>query len=159
MISVARHYLSQTSYLTSAELANAMRGANGNLQGTFLKSGQQLTIPGVLDAPVAEKSIAVPKDFEARAIYLTGLMAGSDHGMKIVRRWREAGGNARGKAHDVPPAGVTIRLPKGSTRAVCPGCTAVVEPYSSIIAGPANSAPDPSEFRANIGQSTNRPSK
>jgi len=94
VISVARHYLSQTSYLTSTELAHAIRGVNSDVHGTFVKSGQQLTIPGILDAPVAEKAISVPKDFEVRAIYLTGLMAGSDHGIKIVRRWREAGGNA-----------------------------------------------------------------
>jgi len=93
-ISVARHYLSQTSYLTSSELAEAMRGANSSMQGTFLKPNQELVIPGILDGPIAEKAIPVPKDFEARAIYLTGLMAGSDRGVKIVRRWREAGGNA-----------------------------------------------------------------
>lgn len=94
VISVARHYLSQTSYLTSTELAEAIRGQNPDIHGTFLKSGQQLTIPGILDNPITEKSIAVPKDFEVRAIYLTGLMAGSDRGIKIVRRWHEVGGNA-----------------------------------------------------------------
>jgi len=94
VIAVARHYLPQTSYLTSTELAAAIRGANGNLQSTFLKSGQQLTIPGILNAPVSEKAIPIPRDFEVRAIYLTGLMAASDRGLKIVRRWREAGGNS-----------------------------------------------------------------
>ena len=91
VISVARHYLSQTSYLTSSELAEAIRGANASLKGTFLKPGQQLTIPGILDSAVVEKAIPVPKDFEVRAIYLTGIMAGSDRGLNIVRRWRSAG--------------------------------------------------------------------
>ena len=94
VLSVARHYLGQTSYLTSRELAEAIRGANSGLRGTFLKSGQQLTIPGILDHPISEKSIPVPKDFEVRAIYLTGLMAASDRGIQIVKRWRQAGGNA-----------------------------------------------------------------
>jgi hypothetical protein len=94
VISVARHFISQTSYLTSSELAEAIRGANGNLQGTFLKSGQNVVIPGMLDSPVVEKSITVPRDFEVRAVYLTGVMAGSDRGLKIIRRWRELGGNA-----------------------------------------------------------------
>jgi hypothetical protein len=31
VVSVARRYLSQTSYLTSSQLAEAIRGANGNL--------------------------------------------------------------------------------------------------------------------------------
>ena len=36
----------------------------------------------------------MPRDFEVRAVYLTGVMAGSDHGLRIIRRWRELGGNA-----------------------------------------------------------------
>src|SRR5215470_13726134 len=63
VVSVARHYLSQTSYLTSSQLAEAIRGANGDLKGAFLKNGQQLTIPGVLDAPIAEKAVPVARKF------------------------------------------------------------------------------------------------
>ena len=109
VISVARHYLSQTSYLTSTELAEAIRGVNSDVHGAFVKSGQQLTIPGILDAPVAEKAIPVPKDFEVRAIYLTGLMAGSDHGIKIVRRWHEAGGNA--VVFDIKDSDGSVNIP------------------------------------------------
>jgi hypothetical protein len=109
VISVARHYLSQTSYLTSSELAEAIRVVNPDVHGTFVKSGQQLTIPGILDAPVSEKAIPVAKDFEVRAIYLTGLMAGSDHGIKIVRRWREAGGNA--VVFDIKDSDGTVNIP------------------------------------------------
>ena len=109
VIAVARHYLSQTSYLTSSELAEAIRGGNGNLQGTFLKAGQQITIPGVLNAPLTERAIPVPKDFEVRAIYLTGLMAASDRGLKIVRRWREAGGNS--VVFDIKDSDGTVNIP------------------------------------------------
>src|SRR5947209_15540542 len=109
VISVSRHYLSQTSYLTSSELAEAMRGANPNLQRVFLKPNQELVIPGVLDAPITEKTVPVPKDFEVRAIYLTGLMAGSDHGIKIARRWREAGGNA--VVFDIKDSDGTVNIP------------------------------------------------
>ena len=109
VISVARHYLPRTSYLTSSELAEAIRGMNSDVHGTFLKSGQQLTIPGILDGPIIEKSVVVPKDFEVRAIYLTGLMAGSDRGIKIVRRWREAGGNA--VVFDVKDSDGTVNIP------------------------------------------------
>jgi hypothetical protein len=91
---VARHYLSQTSYLTSSELSEAIRGANDNFKGTFLKAGQPVIIPGLLPAPIVEKSIPVQRDFEVRAVYLTGIMAASDHGIRIVRHWREVGGNA-----------------------------------------------------------------
>ena len=92
--SVARLYLKKTSYLTSSELADAMRQANGNRQGNMLRPGEQLIVPGILESPIVEKTVAVPKDFEVRAIYLTGVMAGSDHGLRIIRRWREVGGNA-----------------------------------------------------------------
>ncbi|MEY2396303.1 MAG: hypothetical protein QOF94_2648, partial [Acidobacteriaceae bacterium] len=109
VIAVSRHYLSQTSYLTSTELAGAIRGANGNLQGTFLKANQELVIPGILDAPIAEKAIPVPKDFGVRAIYLTGLMAASDRGIKIVKRWREAGGNA--VVFDIKDSDGTVNIP------------------------------------------------
>jgi hypothetical protein len=92
--SVARKYLKKTKYLTSSELTEAIRSANNNRQGTFLKAGEQLVIPGILESPIVEKSVPVARDFEARAIYLTGVMAGSDHGARIIRHWREVGGNA-----------------------------------------------------------------
>ncbi len=40
MPSVARQFLKQTKYLTSSELADAIRQANSNRQGTFLKAGE-----------------------------------------------------------------------------------------------------------------------
>jgi Putative glycosyl hydrolase domain len=109
VISVARRYLSQTSYLTSSELAAAMRGANSDVHGTFVKAGQQLTIPGILQVPIVAKAVPVAKDFEVRAIYLTGLMAASDHGIKIVSRWREAGGNA--VVFDIKDSDGTVNIP------------------------------------------------
>jgi hypothetical protein len=92
--SVARKYLKKTKYLTSSELGEAIRAANGNRQGTFLKPGEGILIPGILESPIVEKSVPVARDFEVRAIYLTGVMAGSEHGERIIRHWREVGGNA-----------------------------------------------------------------
>lgn len=91
---LARQYLKNTSYLTSSELADAIRNLNGNRAGNILKAGEQITIPGILPAPIVEKTVPVAKDFEVRAIYLTGIMAASDHGIRIIRHWREVGGNA-----------------------------------------------------------------
>ena len=109
VVAVARGHLSQTSYLTSSELAEAMRAANLDLKGAFLKNGQTVIIPGILPAPIVEKSVPVAKDFEVRAIYLTGLMAASDHGLRIVRRWRESGGNA--VVFDIKDSDGTINIP------------------------------------------------
>jgi len=92
--SVARKYLKRTKFLTSMELGEAIRAANQNRQGVFLKSGEQIIIPGILESPIVEKPVPVARDFEVRAIYLTGVMAGSDHGERIIRHWREVGGNA-----------------------------------------------------------------
>ncbi len=91
---VARQYLHKTGYLTSSELAEAIRNLNGNRSSNILKNGEQIAIPGILPAPIVEKTVPVPKDFEVRAIYLTGIMAASDHGLRIIRHWREVGGNA-----------------------------------------------------------------
>ena len=92
--SVARKNLRRTKYLTSTELTEAIRAANQNRQGVFLKPGEQIIIPGILESPIVEKSVPVARDFEVRAIYLTGVMAGSEHGERIIRHWREVGGNA-----------------------------------------------------------------
>ncbi len=91
---VARKYLKRTKYLTSTELSEAIRETNQNRQGTFLKPGETIIIPGILEAPIVERTVPVASDFEVRAIYLTGVMAGSDHGLRIIRHWREVGGNA-----------------------------------------------------------------
>ncbi len=109
VISVARQFLSKTSYLTSAEVANAIRGANDDVRGTFLKQGQNVIVPGILPAPIAEKTIPVAKDFEVRAVYLTGLMAASDHGIAIVKHWREVGGNA--VVFDIKDSDGTVNIP------------------------------------------------
>jgi len=90
--SVARRYLKKTKYLTSSELADAIRATNQR-QGAFLKPGEQILIPGILEAPIVEKPVPVARDFEVRAVYLTGVMAGSEHGERIIRHWREVGGN------------------------------------------------------------------
>ena len=91
---IARQYLHKTAYLTSSELSEAIRHVNGDRSGNILKSGEQITIPGILPAPIIEKTLPVAKDFEVRAIYLTGIMASSDHGLRIIRHWREVGGNS-----------------------------------------------------------------
>lgn len=106
---VARHFVPQTSYLTTGELATAIRKSNGDPQSNFLKANQQVVIPGMLDAPIAEKAVPVGRDFEVRAVYLTGLMAGSDRGLKIIRRWRELGGNA--VVFDIKDSDGSINIP------------------------------------------------
>ena len=91
---MVRQYISHTSYMTGAELESALREANHKPTGNGLKPGEDLIIPGYESEPIVEHPVPVAKDFEVRAIYLTGTMAGSDHGIRIVRRWHELGGNA-----------------------------------------------------------------
>ena len=92
---IARRYLSKTSYLTSSELADAIRSVNHKAESSnILKANENIVIPGILSAPITEKPIPIAKDFEVRAIYLTGFMAGSEHGMRVIKHWREVGGNA-----------------------------------------------------------------
>src|SRR5258708_4167598 len=84
--SVARKYLKRTKYLTSTELAGAIREANHNRQGVFLKSGEQIIITGILEGPIVEKTVPVARDFEVRAIYLTGCRGGRAHAELHIRR-------------------------------------------------------------------------
>ena len=92
---IARRYLGRTGYLTTSELSDAIRAANHKSDASnVLKANEQLIIPGIIPAPITEKTITVARDFEVRAIYLTGIMAGSDHGLRIIRHWREVGGNS-----------------------------------------------------------------
>jgi hypothetical protein len=106
---IARRYLGRTSYLTSSELAEAIRKVNGDRSGNILKSNGNLTIPGILPAAIVEKTVPVAKDFEVRAIYLTGIMAASDHGLRIIRHWREVGGNA--VVFDIKDSDGSVNIP------------------------------------------------
>src|SRR5580698_6828166 len=106
---VAHQYLKRTGYLTSSELSEAIRHVNGNRSSNILKNGEQITSPGILPAPIVEKTVPVPKDFEVRAIYLTGVMAASDHGLRIIRHWREVGGNA--VVFDIKDSDGSVNIP------------------------------------------------
>jgi len=107
---VAHHYLGCTGYLTSSELTDAIRATNHKSEASnILKANEQIVIPGILPAPIVEHTIPVPKDFEVRAIYLTGVMAASDHGIRIIKHWREVGGNA--VVFDIKDSDGSVNIP------------------------------------------------
>jgi hypothetical protein len=107
---IARRYLGRTSYLTSAELADAIRIVNHKSDSSnILKANENIVIPGIIAVPITAKTIPVPKDFEVRAVYLTGVMAGSDHGLRIIRHWREVGGNA--VVFDIKDSDGSVNIP------------------------------------------------
>ena len=107
---IARHYLGKTSYLTSSELASAIRSVNHKSDASnILKANENIIIPGILPAPITEKTIPVSKEFEVRAVYLTGVMAASDHGLRIIRHWREVGGNA--VVFDIKDSDGSVNIP------------------------------------------------
>ena len=91
--SLAWHYLPQSVYMRESEIEAAIREANG-LKANAVKPGQQVLIPGIPTEPIHDKPVLVPKNFEARGIYLTGYTAGSARGLDLVRQWKQAGGNA-----------------------------------------------------------------
>ncbi|HZQ90708.1 MAG TPA: putative glycoside hydrolase [Terriglobales bacterium] len=120
---VVRRLWPQTEYMTRAELEAALRSANHLERATFLRPGQQVVVPGYETAPIAEKPLPAARDFEVRAIYLTGTMAGSRLGLDVVRRWREAGGNA--VVFDIKDADGILNVPfehalAGKTHAAIP---------------------------------------
>ncbi len=92
---IAYHYLPQTVFMTTGELEAAIRQANPSWTGNHLQPSQQIVIPGIETATHEDLRPAPrPKNAEIRAIYLTGWTAGSAHGLDLVRRWKDLGGNA-----------------------------------------------------------------
>jgi hypothetical protein len=106
---IARMYLPETPHMTTRELEAAIRRVNPEIKGMFLRAGQQVIIPDVEPQPVVEHSIRRPRDFEVKAIYLTGTMAGSDTGLRIIERWRDVGGNAI--VFDVKDSDGSVNIP------------------------------------------------
>src|SRR5258708_3417956 len=104
---LARLNLTNSSYMTVAELEDAIRAANGGK--AVFKKGETALVPGTEPQPVVEKSRPFPKDGEVRAIYLTGSFAGSAKGVQLIRRWHEAGGNA--VVFDVKDSDGSINVP------------------------------------------------
>jgi hypothetical protein len=91
---VLRSYISNTSFMTVAELEAAFREANQKPRGVNLEPGEPVVIPGYLFEPIVETPVPLAKDAEIRAIYFTGTMTGSAKGIHTIRRWHELGGNS-----------------------------------------------------------------
>ena len=91
---VARHNLARTSFLLVSELETAIRAANNNKRGDFFKPGEPVIIPGILPAPIVEHPISATAQTEFRGLYLTGYTAGAESGLRVIRDWKAAGGNA-----------------------------------------------------------------
>jgi hypothetical protein len=91
---IVRHWWPASTYMTRAEMEKSLRDSNKLGKAIYVKAGQQLIIPGIEPQPVVEKSIPAPPEFEVRAVYMTGSMAGSERGLEIVRRWKQVGGNS-----------------------------------------------------------------
>ena len=104
---LARGHLTESSYMTVAEYVEAIAKAN-NGKTTF-KKGDVILVPGIEPQPIVEKTRPFPKDTEVRAIYMTGGTAGSAHGIDLVRRWKQAGGNA--VVFDIKDSDGSINVP------------------------------------------------
>ena len=92
---IAHRYLTQSSVMLASDLEAQIRNVNHLPEKqVYVKKGQTLLIPSIEPQPVVEHSVPMAKDEEVRAIYLTGAMAGSAKGIKIIQHWHEVGGNA-----------------------------------------------------------------
>jgi hypothetical protein len=90
---VIRKYWVSSSFMSHGEMEAALRQRNSGIKGIALKPGETLIVPG-MEGPITQQPVPVARDYEVRAIYLTGVMAGSVNGMNLIQRWRAAGGNA-----------------------------------------------------------------
>jgi hypothetical protein len=107
---IVHHYLPLTRYMTGSELEEAIREANPQIKGIWPKPGTELVIPGYQEK-WEQKPVLVSRNFEVRAIYLTGTMAGSAKGLDILRKWRAAGGNA--VVFDIKDSDGSVSVPTG----------------------------------------------
>src|SRR6476620_11112356 len=104
---LARGHLTESSYMTVAEYVDAIAKANGGK--TTFKKGDVILVPGIEPQPIVEKTRPFAKETEVRAIYMTGGPAGSAHGIDLVRRWKQAGGNA--VVFDIKDSDGSINIP------------------------------------------------
>ncbi len=107
---IVHHYLPLTTFLTGSELEKAIRAANPEIKGLWPKPGSDIVIPSYRET-WSEKPVLLPKSFEARAVYLTGTMAGSAKGLDIIRTWRESGGNS--VVFDIKDSDGSVSVPTG----------------------------------------------
>lgn len=106
---IIRRFWPDTKFMTRAELQMAIRDANPALKGQFPKLGTVITIPGLEPQPIVEHPVTVPKAFAVHAIYLTGTMAGSENGLKLIQHWKEGGGNS--VVFDVKDSDGSVNIP------------------------------------------------
>jgi len=106
--SVLHSFSPAMTYETAPEMDAAFRKANSDLKGNALTPGSIVYVPGVTHV-FDEHPDQVPSDFEVRAIYLTGVMAASEHGARIIREWKSVGGNA--VVFDVKDSDGIINIP------------------------------------------------
>jgi hypothetical protein len=104
---LARGHLTESQYMTVAEYVDAIAKANAGK--TTFKKGDNILVPGIEPQPIVEKIRPFPKETEVRAIYMTGGTAGSAHGIDLVKRWRQAGGNA--VVFDIKDSDGSINIP------------------------------------------------
>ena len=112
---LVHRYLPLTHFMTGSELEEAIRVANPGVKGIsptgiWPKPGSELVIPSYQES-WTERPVPAAKNFEVRAIYLTGTMAGSARGLEIVRKWREAGGNS--VVFDIKDSDGSVSVPTG----------------------------------------------
>jgi len=107
---IVHRYLPQTTFLTGSELEQAIRAKNPAIKGIWPKPGSEIVIPSYKE-DWTEKPVLISKEFEVRAVYLTGTMAGSAKGLEIIRKWRAAGGNS--VVFDIKDSDGSVSVPSG----------------------------------------------
>ncbi len=138
LASLVHIYLPQTGFMTGSELEQAIRQANNGLKGNNLKPGQQVLIPGYIQ-DWREAPVAVARNFEIRAIYLTGVMAGSARGLELVRQWRKLGGNA--VVFDIKDSDGLVNVPFPSPLLQGPALYHAESPMAGRVTPPIRNLP------------------
>ncbi len=88
---IAWRYARYTDYYTWSKLVSGIRATNGG--GRALRIGERLSIPRARHVPPKATLVARNRDFEARGVYVTGTIAGSEGVWDIVKKLKAHGDN------------------------------------------------------------------
>lgn len=90
---IARRYSANSGILTHGELVSEIQKLNG-ISGTLIHPKQRLLIPMVQSNPIVARTVAKPKNFKARGIYINRYSMGSKKLTELVNDAINSGCNA-----------------------------------------------------------------
>lgn len=88
---IANRYLWMSDYYTRPDFEKAIMSKNG--QRNWIPVGKRIEIPGVRASQIVPKTVAKPKSYAAKGIYVTRTSAGTERVFSLVKQMKPMGLN------------------------------------------------------------------